>query len=78
MFHHYILKKIVWAVTALAAIHLGLMPLGYNIFTAQMFMNYPGFVDIVHYFIGLCGLYSLINMIMHVMGYCNSCDKKKR
>jgi len=74
MFHH-ILGKITWVVTALAAIHLGLMPLGYNIFTAQTFMSNPGLVDIIHYFIGICGLYSFIKLIMHVMGYCNHCKK---
>jgi uncharacterized membrane protein YuzA (DUF378 family) len=75
MFHH-ILGKIAWAVTALAAINIGFIPFGHDFFMADMFVKNPDFRTGAFYFIGICGVYSLVKMFMHVMGYCDHCKKK--
>lgn len=75
MFHN-ILSKISWIVTALAAINIGIIPFGHDFFMTEMFVKNPDLRTGAFYFIGLCGAYSLVKMVMHVMGYCGECKKK--
>lgn len=51
---------ITWVVTALAAIAIGLKPLGYNMFEMQMMVAHPGANDVAHYVVGIFGVISLL------------------
>lgn len=51
---------VTWVVTALAAVAVGLKPLGYNMFEMQMLVMHPGVSDAVHYVIGIFGVISLL------------------
>lgn len=54
-----------WVVTALAAIHLGLLPLGHNIFNSEFLAtSSPDFVRWIHYLVGICGIISLVMLFM--------------
>lgn len=53
---------ITWVVTALAAIAIGLKPLGYRVFEMQA-LAHPGVNDAVHYAIGIFGVISLLMLL---------------
>lgn len=56
------LASVVWAITSLAAIHIGLSALGYN------FLAFPAFSSLarpVEYLIGVSGVISLVFLVMH-------------
>lgn len=54
----------IW-ITALASIHLGLIGLGYNIFSLPFFLvQFPYLIVPLHYIIGLAGIISLVLFFM--------------
>jgi len=54
-----------WVITALASIHVGLCPLGYNLFKTEMMrMSFPALIAPLHYLVGLAGLVSLLMLCM--------------
>lgn len=60
-----IVGLISWIVTALAAIHLGLLPFGHNIFSSGFLATTsPDAIRWVHYLIGICGVISLVMLFM--------------
>lgn len=66
--------NITWLITALGAIHLGLVALGYDIFTHSLFATtLHGWVVPIHYVIGIAGIFSLV-MYFSAMT-CSYCDK---
>jgi hypothetical protein len=58
-----LLGIITWVVTALAAIAIGLKPLGYRVFEMQSLVAHPGVSDAVHYAIGIFGVISLLMLV---------------
>lgn len=69
-----IVGMITWLVTALAAIAIGLMPLGYRVFEMPWFSSNPAALNIVHYVIGIFGILSLVMLVTSCFGGgCGSC-----
>ncbi len=67
-----ILGAIVWVITALGAIHLGLIGLGYDIFALTIFQTtLHGWIIPIHYVIGVAGLLSLYMYFTAMM--CKHC-----
>jgi len=69
-----IVGHVVWVVTAVAAINVGLMPMGYDLF-AFIPMNSESASLALQYFIGVCGVVSLGFFVMGCMhkGSCSCC-----
>lgn len=70
----------VWLINILAAIHLGAIGLGYNIFNLEFFITtLSGLIIPIHYVIGISGLLSLFMFIKALqckgasMCSCNNC-----
>ena len=69
-----IVGMIAWVVTALAAIAIGLMPLGYRVFENQWFVANPAAVNVLQYIIGILGVLSLVMFFASCFnGGCGSC-----
>jgi hypothetical protein len=56
------LASVVWVITSLAAIHIGLSALGYNVFASPML---GGVSRPVEYLIGIAGVISFAFLVMH-------------
>lgn len=69
-----IVGHVVWVVTAVAAINVGLMPMEYDLF-ALIPMNSESVSMALQYFIGACGVVSLVMFVMGCMhkGSCSCC-----
>ena len=66
------LAKVAWVLTALAAIHIGLLGLGIDLLHAPLVkMNLHWLVRPIDLIIGLAGLYSLVSFFT-----CTACDDK--
>ena len=63
-----IVGMIAWVVTALAAIAIGLMPLGYRVFENQWFVANPAAVNVLQYIIGILGVLSLVMFFASCFG----------
>ena len=73
-----ILGMTVWVITALAAINMGLISFGFNIFTTQfVLMRMHMLILPMYYIIGLSGLISLGMFVMHCMCACSSCGSSE-
>ena len=60
-----------WLLCSLAAIHMGLIAMGYNIFmTNFMQMNMQSLIVPIHYLVGIAGIVSLGMFVMACMGGC--------
>lgn len=69
-----IVGMIAWVVTALAAIAIGLMPLGYRVFENQWFVANPMALNIAQYVIGILGVLSLVMFFASCFGAgCGCC-----
>jgi len=67
-----IIVPISWVITALAALHIGLVAVGFDITTTHFVMaNMMSFAKPVQYIVGLSGLFSLV-MFFSSMG-CSDC-----
>lgn len=62
-------------VTALAALHIGLQPFGFNVLHGRLIqMQLHGWISTVDAFVGLCGLYVLVTTLMEAFGKkCSHC-----
>ena len=69
-----IFGHVIWVVTAVAAINVGLMPMEYDLF-ALIPMNSESVSMALQYFIGACGIVSLVMFFMGCMnkGTCSCC-----
>ncbi len=63
--------NVVWLITALASIHIGLMALGYNVLDMAHISQFSRTID---YVIGVAGVISLLMMIMWLGSGCSSCE----
>ncbi len=60
-----------WLLCSLAAIHMGLVAMGYNIFmTNFMQMSMQGLIGPIHYLMGIAGVISLGMFVLACMGAC--------
>lgn len=59
---------ILWALTSLGALHVGLMAMGYNLLAFAPLMS---FAKPIEYIIGIAGLISFVLLVMH--GGCCAC-----
>jgi len=58
------LGQLVWLLTALGSIHLGLIGLGFNILEMPFFMDNLAMLDKpIHYLFGVAGVLSLVMMV---------------
>jgi uncharacterized membrane protein YuzA (DUF378 family) len=68
-----IVGHVVWVVTAVAAINVGLEPFGFDLWTYV-----PATPDmlpmLVQYLIGACGVVSLVMFVMGCMGGSHACS----
>ena len=73
--------NVIWIITALGSIHLGLISIGYSIFSRPIFMTtLSGLIIPIHYIIGLAGLISLLMFFWSCSAYgekCGMCRKGK-
>jgi len=81
--HHSnkIVTATVWLLTSLAALHLGLLGLGFNIWEQPMIAGNELLHKLVvplHWAIGLAGLWSLVVYVQWVMGGCDECHCKSK
>lgn len=60
-------SKVVWVITALASINIGLMPMGYDFFTADFLIGNMNMLNLIRYIIGAAGVVSLIMCVMCCM-----------
>ncbi len=68
-----LIANLTWLITSLGAIHLGLVALGYDIFTTTFFLTTAhSWVMPIHYVVGVAGLMSLL-MYFYMMT-CSCCD----
>ena len=65
------LGTIVWVITALASIHIGLMAMGYNVLDMAHISQYSRTID---YIVGIAGVISLLMLIMMLGSGCGSCE----
>jgi len=68
-----IVGHVVWVVTAVAAINVGLMPMEYDLF-ALIPMSSESVSMLLQYFIGACGVVSLVMFVMGCMSGHSSCS----
>ncbi len=69
--------KSAWLIAALAAVHVGLCPMGINLWHSEFMMtNLKPLVVPIHYVIGIAGVISLIMFVMACMG-CPKCGSGK-
>lgn len=71
-----IVAIIAWVVTALASINMGLLPLGRSLFQMEFMMGTShGVFNGIHYLVGLCGIISLVMLVMkwHTHAGCKKC-----
>lgn len=65
---------VAWVVTALAAIAIGLMPLGYRVFEMPWFANNPMALTVIQYGVGILGVLSLVMFFASCFGSgCGCC-----
>lgn len=57
-----VLFSVVWFLTAVAAIHIGLMAMGYNMLSMHILAN---FAKPLEYIFGIAGVISLLLFFMH-------------
>jgi hypothetical protein len=60
----------VWFLTALAALHVGMRVMGWNMLDMPMLMPYSHFVG---YIFGIAGLVSMVMFFMHLSKGCEDC-----
>lgn len=61
--------KIVWVLTALGAINIGLVPMGYNFLLSP---TLAGVAVPLHYLIGVAGVVSLVMLVLKCTRKCES------
>ncbi len=69
------LMNFIWLLTALGSIHLGLIGIGYNLFTLPIFQTTLAMIVVpTHYVFGLAGFISLAFYLMTVLNLkCPGC-----
>ena len=76
-----VVTALVWLLTAIGAIHLGLIGLGYNLWEQSLIQNTEFLRKLVvplHWLIGIAGVLSLIFYIQWVASGCHECHCTKR
>ena len=72
--------KALWFVAVVALINMGLMPLGYDIFTMGFMQNNIWLITLVHYAAGIAGVLGLVRFCRACMNdcadWCGSDSKK--
>ncbi|HRN77887.1 MAG TPA: hypothetical protein PLU71_01490 [Candidatus Dependentiae bacterium] len=74
----HIIVDAAWIITGLAALNIGLMPFGFDIFSTNFLMfNYPQLSVILRYLIGISGIISLAAFFLSIGKHgncsCNCC-----
>ena len=70
----HIVCKIAFLIVVLAAINIGLMPLGYDFFRSEFMMTGMGmgWMTAIQYIIGIAGAICLVKFVMRLTGRCES------
>lgn len=66
---------VAWVVTAVAAIAIGLRPLGYRALEMGWFVDNPAAANVVQYVIGILGVLSLVMFFASCFGAGCCCGK---
>ena len=71
----HIVCKIAFVIVALAAINIGLMPMGHDFFASDFMMTGAGMghADTIRYIIGISGAICLTKFVLRLMGQCGGC-----
>ena len=65
----WLLGMVSWLITGLVSLHFGLVVLGYNLASVENFaVNHPTLVKPAMIVIGIAGAYSLLLMVMMLLG----------